>query len=46
MEYLTTNGYVAVGHDYLGHGLSVNTKEDLGYIKEPNPKELIITFIH
>ncbi len=46
MEYLTTNGYVAVGHDYLGHGQSVNTKEDLGYIGEPNPNELIIKDIH
>lgn len=46
MEYLTTNGYVAVGNDFLGHGQSIKTKEDLGFIGEPNPNELIIKDIH
>ena len=46
MEYLTTKGYIAVGHDYLGHGQSINSKEDLGFIGEPNPNELIIKDIH
>ena len=46
MEYLTTQGYVAIGHDYLGHGQSVKSKEDLGFIGEPNPNELLIKDIH
>ena len=46
MEYLTTKGYIAVGHDYLGHGQSINSQEELGFIGEPNPNELIIKDIH
>lgn len=45
-EYLTTKGFIVVGHDHLGHGKSINTKEDLGYFGEPNPNELIIRDIH
>ena len=45
-EYLTSNGFVVVGHDHLGHGQSINTKEDLGYFGEPNPNELLINDIH
>lgn len=46
MEYLTTKGFITVGHDHLGHGQSINTKEDLGYIGETNPNELLIKDIH
>lgn len=46
MEYLTTKGFIAVGHDHLGHGESVNSKEELGYFGEPNPNELVIKDIH
>lgn len=46
MEYLTTKGFVAVGHDHLGHGQSVQKKEDLGYIGEPEPNDLLINDIH
>ena len=45
-EYLTLNGFLVVGHDHLGHGQSINTKEDLGYFGEPNPNELLINDIH
>ena len=45
-EYLTTKGFVVVGHDHLGHGQSINTIDDLGYFGEPNPNELIINDIH
>lgn len=31
MEYLASQGYVAVIHDHRGHGKSVRSKEDLGY---------------
>ena len=46
IEYLTTKGFVVVGHDHLGHGQSVNSKEDLGYIGEPDPNDLLIKDIH
>ena len=46
MEYLASKGYIAVGHDYLGHGQSVNSEEELGFIGEPDPNELIIKDIH
>ena len=45
-EYLTNKGFLIVGHDHLGHGQSIDTKEDLGYFGEPNPNELLIQDIH
>lgn len=45
-EYLTKKGYIIVGHDHLGHGQSINSKEDLGYFGEPNPNDLLIQDIH
>ena len=45
-NYLTAHGFVVVGHDHLGHGLSVNNQEDLGYIGEPYPNDLLIKDIH
>ena len=45
-EYLTSKGFLVVGHDHLGHGQSINSKEDLGYFGEPNPNALIIRDIH
>lgn len=32
MEFLCKNGYAVVCHDHRGHGASVKSKEDLGYI--------------
>ena len=46
IEYLTSQGFIVVGHDHLGHGQSINTPEDLGYFGEPNPAELLIQDIH
>ena len=45
-EYLTSKGFVVVGHDHLGHGQSINSKEDLGYFGKPNPNDLLIQDIH
>ena len=33
-EYLTGKGYLVTGNDHLGHGASVNSKEDWGYFSE------------
>lgn len=32
MEYLAEHGYVSVIHDHRGHGKSVKSKDDLGYM--------------
>ena len=32
MEYLASHGYACVIHDHRGHGASVKTPEDLGYL--------------
>ena len=32
MEYLADHGYVAVIHDHRGHGKSVRSRQDLGYM--------------
>ena len=45
-EYLTSKGFIVVGHDHLGHGQSVNSPQDLGYIGEPDPNQLLIQDIH
>ena len=46
IEYLTTKGFIVVGHDHLGHGQSINSLDDLGYFGEPNPTEFLIKDIH
>lgn len=46
IEYLTSKGFIVVGHDLLGHGESINDKEDLGYFGEPDPLEFLIKDIH
>ena len=45
-EFLTQNGYMVVGHDHIGHGQSVASKEDWGYFCEENPSDVIIEDIH
>ena len=45
-EYLTSKGFVVVGHDHLGHGQSINSQKDLGYFGKPNPNDLLIQDIH
>ena len=46
IEYLTTKGFIVVGHDHLGHGQSITNKDDLGYFGEPDPSYLLIQDIH
>ena len=36
-EYLNSKGFVVVGHDHLGHGDSVKSQEEWGFIAEENP---------
>lgn len=45
-EFLTENEYMVVGHDHIGHGQSVESKEDWGYFCEENPSDVLIEDIH
>ena len=45
-EFLTTQGYMVVGHDHLGHGQSVATQDDWGYVGSPNPSDLLVEDMH
>lgn len=45
-EFLTTKGYMVVGHDHIGHGRSVATQEDWGYFCENNPSDIVVADMH
>lgn len=45
-EFLTEQGYMVVGHDHLGHGQSVATQEDWGYVGHPKPSDLLVEDMH
>lgn len=45
-EFLTTKGYMVVGHDHIGHGQSVATQEDWGYFCENNPSDIVVADMH
>jgi len=41
MEFLSTNGYITIINDHRGHGKSVKTKDDLGYMYETTSDYLV-----
>ena len=41
MEYLASHGYVCVIHDHRGHGASVKSPEDLGYMYDGGWKAMV-----
>ena len=43
--FLANQGFLVVGHDHLGHGYSINSKDDYGYFGK-NPSDLLIKDIH
>lgn len=45
-EYLTEHGYVVVGADHRGHGLSANTRNPLGYFGDGVEWEDLVEDIH
>jgi len=45
-EFLTTKGYMVVGHDHIGHGQSVASQEDWGYFCEGNPSDILVADMH
>ena len=46
MEYLSSYGFLVVGHDQLGNGASYTKSEDQGYFGEPDPNLNLIEDIH
>ncbi len=45
-EYLTASGFLVVGHDHIGHGQSVASKEDWGFFADKNPSDVLIADMH
>ncbi|MCI8327570.1 MAG: alpha/beta hydrolase [Lachnospiraceae bacterium] len=45
-EFLTEQGFVVVGHDHLGHGQSIETEDDWGFIHEQHGSDLMVSDIH
>lgn len=45
-EFLTSKGYMVVGHDHLGHGQSVTSKENWGFFCEGTPSDIVVADMH
>ena len=45
-RYLAQRGVLVVGHSHLGHGLTAQNEEELGWFGEPDGNELLIADIH
>lgn len=43
---LAKEGYIVGGHDHLGHGKSVNNKEEWGYFAKDNASSMLVNDIH
>ena len=44
-SFLAENGFYVVGHDHLGHGQSIVSKEKLGYFHHPDGNDVVISDI-
>lgn len=44
--FLAAHGFLVVGHDHLGHGQSVNNKEELGYFHYPHGEIYLMRDVH
>ena len=42
MQILAQNGFIAVGNDHLGHGLSVLSDRYLGFFRQPGGNDAVI----
>ena len=45
-EFLTSKGYMVVGHDHLGHGQSVASKDDWGFFCDGTPSDVVVEDMH
>lgn len=41
-EYMTQQGFIVMGHDHLGHGASVVSKEYWGYFSPQNGSDILV----
>lgn len=41
-QFLSQNGFVVLTYDHLGHGKTAQTKEELGFFTENNPREQVV----
>ena len=46
MMYLAENGFIACGHDHLGHGKTAENKSELGYIAEKDGHLLLCNDVY
>ena len=44
-EFLNDNGFLVVGHDHIGHGESVVSKDECGYFAE-HPSDTVVADMH
>ena len=44
-SFLASNGFYVVGHDHLGHGQSITSKEKLGYFCHPDGNAVVVADI-
>lgn len=45
-EFLTEHGFMVVAHDHLGHGESVLSQDDWGYMEQNDPAGTLVADIH
>lgn len=45
-EYMNRQGFLVVGHDHLGHGASVGSKEDWGFFAEKRGGDILVADMH
>lgn len=46
-EYMNEQGFLVVGHDHLGHGASVTSQEEWGFIADvEHPSDVLVSDMH
>lgn len=45
-RYCSSRGFYVVGHDHLGHGLSISKEENHGFFHETDGNEILLEDIH
>lgn len=45
-RYLTSKGFVVFGHDHIGHGESVASKDDWGVLPANDGKDIMVNDVH
>ena len=45
-EHLAGQGILVTGHDHLGHGGSIRTKDDYGFFAQPDGNRAVLNDLH